>query len=195
MERGQDLLHDVISFSPEISFPAFKGIVNSIPFFIPTPLRFIYLLILGFFFTACDHKPSSTSTDEDLTTVELSPNLEANLREIAEINDTVQLAGTLICTHCYALNHENTGTDHLLPQAGFVSGCAGKCANQGYPIGILQIRKTQSDKVWVIRTSSMIFSDYMGMEAQVTGIVITDRILEPLGITVRLSPDRHQILL
>lgn len=100
-------------------------------------------------------------------------------------NDTIQISGTLICTHCYSLNEKNTGLDHQLPESGFVKNCASLCAQQNYPIGVLSEAKQYGANVWVIRTSSQLFADYMSQEVRIKGIFIKDALIEPAHIEVK----------
>lgn len=110
-------------------------------------------------------------------------------------NDSLSIEGTLICAHCYALSQENTGIDHNLPEKGLVKECASQCANLGYPIAVLSEKTVAGANVWVIRTSSQLFSDYMGNLTEVRGSLVTKGVIEPSGILVTTAPGRKQILL
>lgn len=110
-------------------------------------------------------------------------------------NDSLSIEGILICAHCYALNQENTGIDHHLPEKGLVKECASQCANLGYPIAVLSEKTVAGANVWVIRTSSQLFSDYMGKLTEVKGSLVTKGVIEPSGILVTTAPGRKQILL
>jgi hypothetical protein len=110
-------------------------------------------------------------------------------------NDSLNIEGILICAHCYALNSKNTGIDHILPENGPVKECASQCANLGYPIAVLSEKTVAGANVWVIRTSSLLFSDYMGKKTEVRGSLVTKGVIEPTGILVTTEPGRKQILL
>ncbi|MBI5857586.1 MAG: hypothetical protein HZB42_08030 [Sphingobacteriales bacterium] len=115
----------------------------------------------------------------------ISSREKSSLKGSISENDTIQISGILICTHCYSLNEKNTGTDHQLPENGFVKNCAGMCAQQNYPIGVLSGDKQYGANVWVIRTSSQLFSDYMSKEVKIKGLFIKDALIEPSQIEVK----------
>lgn len=99
--------------------------------------------------------------------------------------DTLQITGSLICAHCYALNQENTGHDHVLPESGFRKDCAGYCSLQGYPIGVLLDKELAGSKVWIIRTSSQLFADYMTRTVRIEGTYVSEGVIEPLNIELK----------
>lgn len=99
--------------------------------------------------------------------------------------DTLNISGSLICAHCYALNRENTGHDHVLPQSGFIENCAGFCSLQGYPIAVFTENESGRSKVWVIRTSSQLFADYMTEKVRIKGTFVSDGVIEPLSIELK----------
>jgi hypothetical protein len=103
--------------------------------------------------------------------------------------DTLTVTGILIDTHCYALDKENIGHDHNLPQSGFREDCAEYCALQGYPVGVLIQEDGEEDYVWAIMTASQIFADYMTETARVRGTVRSDGVLDPLDVELKDGPD------
>ncbi len=143
--------------------------------------RFILVML---FVTGCNTRQTPAETVEPSTTF-----------SVFQETDSLSIEGTLICAHCYALNQENTGVDHTLPESGFVKECASQCANLGYPIAVLSEKMVAGANVWVIQTSSQLFSDYMGKKAEVRGSLVTNGVIEPTGILVTTAPGRKQILL
>lgn len=103
--------------------------------------------------------------------------------------DTLVVSGILIDTHCYALDKENIGHDHNLPQSGFREDCAEYCALQGYPVGVLIQDEGKEDYVWAIMTASQIFADYMTETARIRGTVRSDGVLDPLDVELKDGPD------
>lgn len=103
--------------------------------------------------------------------------------------DTLVVSGILIDTHCYALDKENIGHDHNLPQSGFREDCAEYCALQGYPVGVLIQEEGKENYVWAIMTASQIFADYMTETARVRGTVRSDGVLDPLDVELKDGPD------
>jgi len=103
--------------------------------------------------------------------------------------DTLTVSGILIDTHCYALDKENTGHDHNLPQSGFREDCAEYCALQGYPAGVLIEQENEEDYVWAIMTASQIFADYMTQVVRVRGTVRSDGVMDPLDVELKDGPD------
>jgi len=99
--------------------------------------------------------------------------------------DTLTVSGILIDTHCYALDKNNVGHDHNLPQSGFREDCAEYCALQGYPVGVLVEEDGEEDYVWAIMTASQIFADYMTRTVRVVGTVRSDGVLDPLGVDLK----------
>ncbi|MGI9541652.1 MAG: hypothetical protein ACR2MX_00250 [Cyclobacteriaceae bacterium] len=112
-----------------------------------------------------------------------------------EENDPLSMSGTLICAHCFALDQENVGLDHQLPESGFIPACASRCAELGYPIAVLVDPPIAGNEVWVIRTSSQLFTDYMAQKAEVVGTFVTNGMIEPRSIQVPTEPGRRQIIL
>lgn len=115
---------------------------------------------------------------------EVAPQEEISSSGFLSENDSMEVSGILICTHCYSLNEKNTGIDHQLPENGFVKNCASMCAQQNYPIGVLSEAKQFGANVWVIRTSPQMFADYMSKEVKIKGIFIKDALIEPSHIEV-----------
>lgn len=105
--------------------------------------------------------------------------------------DTLTITGQLIDSHCYALDKENTGHNHNLPESGYREDCAEYCALQGYPVGVL-IKDEQdqnTEEMWVIMTAAQIFADYMTQTVRVQGTVRTDGILDPLQVELKTGPN------
>ena len=96
-----------------------------------------------------------------------------------EEGDSLELKGKLICAHCHALNEENLGIDHQMPESGFAENCANLCAQQGYPIAVLVEDAVAGVEVWVIRTSSQLFEEYMASNTKIKGTFVTPGIIEP----------------
>jgi len=127
----------------------------------------------------------------------VSCNQENQIKEYqpAESNytrgDTLTVTGMLIDSHCYALDKENTGHDHNLPESGFRENCAEYCALQGYPVGVLNQNEEgqQTEELWVIMTAAQIFADYMTQTVRVQGTVRTDGLLDPLQVELKTGPD------
>jgi len=105
--------------------------------------------------------------------------------EVVAASDTMNISGSLICAHCYALNDENTGHDHELPKSGFKEDCAGFCSLQGYPIAVLLDEEFAGSKVWVIRTSAQLFADFMTETVKIKGTFVSKGVIEPLSIDLR----------
>lgn len=101
------------------------------------------------------------------------------------ISDTMNISGKLICAHCYALNDENTGHDHVLPKSGFKEDCAGFCSLQGYPMAVLLDEEFAGSKIWIIRTSSQLFADFMTETIRIKGTYASKGVVEPLSIDLR----------
>jgi len=128
------------------------------------------------------------SGEKNQNSDDVSGDVQVKNKEYA-VGDTLQIKGSLICAHCYALNEENTGHDHTLPQSGFREDCAGYCSLQGYPIGVLLDQKYGGSKVWVIRTSSQLFADYMTEIVRIKGQYAAEGVIEPLSIELKRGDD------
>jgi hypothetical protein len=144
-------------------------------------------LIIIFVLNSCQTDQKST----DSTLVNHPPTIFNQSQE----SDSLKIKGTLICAHCYALNEENTGKNHILPESGFVKGCASQCANLGYPIAVLSMEAVAGTNIWVIRTTGALFADYMGEETEVKGSFVSKGIIEPSEILVATEPGHWVILL
>ena len=134
---------------------------------------FSIIVILSSLIIGCSYEDSDSSL-----TKKISP---AGISE----NDTIEISGNLICTHCYALNEKNSGLNHQLPENGYIENCAVKCAQQNYPIGVLLDKENYGANVWVIRTSGQLFADYMTKSVKVKGLFITKGLIEPTSIKVQ----------
>lgn len=104
---------------------------------------------------------------------------------IIVVADTMNITGKLICAHCYALNDENTGHDHVLPKSGFKKDCASFCSLQGYPIAVLLDEEFAGTEIWVIRTSAQLFADFMTETVRIKGTYASEGVIEPLSIDLR----------
>lgn len=140
-----------------------------------TPILFGSVFALLIFFVSCAGDANKKQNAERKSSVILS--------SLAE-NDSIGVSGILICTHCYALNKSNVGLNHELPKSGFVENCARLCAQQNYPIGVLCDTAQYGSQVWVIRTSSQLFTDYMSNATRITGSFVKDALIEPAQIEV-----------
>ena len=138
-------------------------------------MRYLIVIVILFLLSSCGSNCSQCGKKTSAQNI--------SSKSISE-NDTIEISGTLICTHCYALNENNTGLNHQLPESGFVENCAAKCAQQNYPIGVLMSQKNFGTKVWVIRTSGQLFTDYMTKTIKVRGLFITAGLIEPISIQV-----------
>lgn len=136
------------------------------------PISIMALIIFG------------ANCSSDLNKKNISPEEKNSLSSLSE-NDSMEVSGILICVHCYSLNEKNTGINHQLPENGFTKNCASMCAQQNYPVGVLSEIKQFGANVWVIRTSSQMFADYMSKEVRIKGIFIKDALIEPSHIEVK----------
>lgn len=141
-----------------------------------SPLIIFASLLLIFAVLGCSGNSKVNTGD--------SPRANEETSELAG-GDTLNISGKLICAHCYALNNDNTGHDHLLPESGFREGCAGYCSLQGYPVGVLLDNDLAGSKVWVIRTSSQLFADYMTQTVRIKGTFVSEGVIEPLSIELK----------
>jgi hypothetical protein len=185
MERGGDHVYDEISMN--YSCQLIKRIVEPILFILimGSSIRKLARFTVAMLFIAgCSARQTPSEMAEPSSTF-----------SVFQGNDSLSIKGTLICAHCYALNQENTGIDHNLPENGLVLDCASQCANLGYPIAVLSEKTLAGANVWVLRTSSQLFSDYMGKITEVRGSLVTKGVIEPTGILVTTAPGRKQILL
>lgn len=110
--------------------------------------------------------------------------------QVVAVSDTMNISGKLICAHCYALNDENTGHDHVLPKSGFKENCANFCSLQGYPIAVLLDEEFAGSKIWVIRTSSQLFADFMTETVRIKGTYASKGVVEPLSIDLKKGSDK-----
>lgn len=138
-------------------------------------LLILAVSILIFLGTNCTSKSGKNEIASQENTNSSSPLVE---------NDSMEITGILICTHCYSISEKNTGLDHNLSENRFMKDCAGMCALQNYPIGVLSKNKQHGANVWVIRTSGSMFADYMSKEIKIKGLFIKDALIEPLHIEV-----------
>ncbi len=125
------------------------------------------------------------------TEKETDPSTESETSGVTEFasGDTLSMTGSLVCAHCYALDPENTGHHHTLPQSGYRENCAGFCSAQGYPVGVLLDTKIADNEVWVIRTVSAIFEDYMTETVRIEGTFVSEGVIEPLSIDLKTGED------
>lgn len=140
---------------------------------------FILLFVIGSIaVVGCSNKQNSS---QDSTEAVTDGSFPAD-SSIFAIGDTLEVTGKIICAHCYALNEENTGHDHTLPQSGFREDCAEFCSLQGYPMAVLLDEPVDGSRVWVIRTASQIFADYMTRIAKIEGTFASKGLIDPLSI-------------
>lgn len=140
--------------------------------------HFIFFASIFLIITSGINCASNSKENEDFSQEQSSTSLLSE-------NDSIEISGFLICTHCYSVNEKNTGTDHQMPENGFIKNCASLCAQQNFPIGVLSEANQYGANVWVIRTSSQMFSDYMSKEVRIKGIFITDALIEPSHIEIK----------
>ncbi|MFU8811663.1 MAG: hypothetical protein ACNA78_01780 [Balneolaceae bacterium] len=122
------------------------------------------------------------------TEEELAPEYRGGEQAHA-VGDTLQVTGSLIDSHCYALDPDNTGHDHQLPQSGFREDCAEYCALQGYPVAVLNKDDEGHDVVWTLMTASQIFADYMTQQVRVQGTFRSNGVLDPLRVELSDGED------
>jgi len=140
---------------------------------------FILFFVIGSIATiGCSNKQNSSP---DTAETETDGSFPAD-SSIFAMGDTLEVTGKIICAHCYALNEENTGHDHTLPQSGFREDCAEFCSLQGYPIAVLLDEPVDGSRVWVMRTASQIFADYMTRTAKIEGTFASKGVIDPLSI-------------
>jgi len=130
----------------------------------------------------------SGNTDE----VANKQSAEIDDRDAVAASDTLNITGKLICAHCYALNENNTGHDHTLPQSGFKENCANFCSLQGYPMAVLLDEELAGQRVWVIRTSSQLFADFMTQTLRIEGTFVSHGVIDPLSIELLKSEEENQ---
>lgn len=140
--------------------------------------------------TSCTTHPSGNDQDDKDDKDSLSVSVESIPSSSQySFGDEFQVSGLLICAHCYALNSDNTGLHHELPKSGYVENCASKCATLGYPIAVLTINNQKDSSVWIQRTSSSLFTDYMTQEVRVTGTYVADGLMDPTSIKVKVMTE------
>lgn len=113
-------------------------------------------------------------------------------RDVHKPGDRMVLTGVLIDTHCYADDHSHVGDDHDRPQ-GHVPGCAGLCARQGFPVGVL-VNGQEGEAVWILVSVPAVLADYMAETVRVTGEVRSEGVLIPLRIELKAGPEWTYIL-
>jgi len=145
-----------------------------------------FLLLVGSIavFGSCSNKKNQSD----------SSNNHTNRTQIAfSEGDSLNITGSLVCAHCYALNPENTGHDHELPKSGYREDCAGFCSLQGYPVAVLLDENIDGSEIWVIRTASQIFADYMTRTVKVSGTYVSSGVIEPLSIRLKSEKSNNWI--
>lgn len=135
-----------------------------------------FLLTMVFLPLGCAKQDDANVAEEDYVS-------------IFNAGDEIEIEGKVICAHCYALNEENTGHDHNLPQSGFKENCAQFCSLQGYPIGVLLESELDGTRVWVIRTAGQIFADYMTETVRIKGEFVDTGVLDPLSIDLKTGEE------
>ncbi len=91
---------------------------------------------------------------------------------------SVTVAGTLIDSKCYGLDHANTGNDHTMP------ACGSACATMGLPVAVLEGGQ-QDAKVYLLVTASAPLADHMAKEVRVSGTAVYESGLIPSKIEVK----------
>ena len=145
------------------------------------------IIVVFAFWSGCNTRPSSDIDGQDnqaSLSVESIPSSSQY-----SFGDELEVSGLLICAHCYVLNTDNTGLHHELPKSGYVENCASKCATLGYPIAVLTINNLEDSSMWIQRTSSSLFTDYMTQEVRVTGTYVADGLMEPTSIKVKVMTE------
>ncbi len=97
---------------------------------------------------------------------------------------SVTVAGTLIDSKCYGMNHDNLGNDHGMPDGSTVAGCGAACAKMGLPVAVLE-GGTKDAKVYVLVAPSAPLADHVSKEVRVSGMPVYDSGMIPGKIEVK----------
>lgn len=143
-------------------------------------------------FASCSGSGSKSKSNTDSNTSGNSTSQNQTASKFAP-GDTITIQGILIDTHCYNLDQENIGDDHMLPKSGFREDCAAYCANLGYPVAVL-IGGKPGNKVWILRFSAQVFADYMAETVRVEGNFISDGLVQPSKVEMKTEDGWVQII-
>ncbi len=112
----------------------------------------------------------------------------AVVREDARVyaqGDTIQVAGILLDTRCFAANRQNYGMDHPHPVPTSQEGaaCARYCALQGFPVGLAT--EGRDGPVWMLLSTPPVLADYMAQYVRIRGVVRSKGVLIPERIEMK----------
>ncbi len=139
------------------------------------------VLLLGFALVSSACQQGGESAEE---AGEHEDGMEMENAGTMEMGTPVTVAGTLIDTKCYSMNHANMGNDHMMPDGSTVPSCATACANMGIPVGLLEGGMADA-KVFALITPAMGLADHMAHEARITGMPAFDNGIIPNKIEVK----------
>ncbi|MFQ5571700.1 MAG: hypothetical protein ACE5G0_18625 [Rhodothermales bacterium] len=144
-------------------------------------LSSVFLFALALLIAACGgyNEGESQADADDETTEHADEPMEGDM----DMPEAVTVAGTLVDTKCYGMNHANTGDEHMTP-SGQMPACATACANMGIPVGVLEGGE-QDAKVYVLLASAAQLSGHMAKEARVTGMPVYESGLIPEKVEVK----------
>ncbi len=131
------------------------------------PLPAVCLIALALLVGACGGEQDAADMPDADTTV-----------TVMETPGMVTVAGTLIDSKCYGLDHANTGNDHTMP------ACGSACATMGLPVAVLEGGQ-QDAKVYLLVTASAPLADHMAKEVRVSGTAVYESGLIPSKIEVK----------